>query len=110
MTENQKTLETHIKKATSFTSFLSAIIALICALSVGYGFYYQTSITLDLHTSDIKEVKSDVSEIKKDVQEVDIFKGVSEFEVKTLEEKITNLENDVSKMDEKLDKIILQTK
>lgn len=110
MTNDQKTLETHIKRATSVTSFLSALIAVICALSVGYGFYYKTSITLDSHSMDIKDVKSDVSEIKKDVQAVDVFRGVSEFEVKTLEEKITNLESDVSKMDEKLDKIILQTR
>lgn len=110
MTNEQKTLEAHIKKATSFTSFLSATIALICAMGVGYGFYYQTRITLNIHTNDIKEVKSDVSEIKKDVQAVDVFKGVSEFEVKSLEEKITKLEGDVSKMDEKLDKILLQTR
>lgn len=110
MTDEHKALELHLKKATSFTSFLSAIIALICAMSVGYGFYYQTSMTLNMHTTDIKEVQSDVSEIKKDVQAVDVFKGVSEFEVKALEDKITNLEGDVSKMDEKLDKILLQTR
>jgi hypothetical protein len=104
------TLEKHLKKATLVTNFISGLVAVICALSVGYGFYYKTSSTLQSHTVDIKEVKDDVGTIKKDIQEVDIFKGVSQFEVKTLEEKIIKLENDVSKMDDKLDQILLQTR
>jgi hypothetical protein len=107
-TENLE-LETHIKKATAYTNFISGMVAVICALSVGYGFYYNTSETLDEHTKDIKEVKEDVSTIKNDIQAVDVFKGVSQFEVKTLEEKIIKLEGDVSKMDDKLDQILIQT-
>jgi hypothetical protein len=103
------TLEKHLKKATMMTNFISGIVAVACALSVGYGFYYKTQSTLDEHTQDIKEVKSDVSIIKKDIQEVDVFKGVNQIEVKTLEEKILKLETDMSKMDDKLDKILIQT-
>lgn len=104
------TLEKHLKKATLITNFISGFIAVFCALSVGYGFYYKTSSTLQEHTNDIKEVKTDVSTIKKDIQEVDIFKGVNKIEVKTLEEKIIKLETNVSKMDDKLDQILLQTR
>jgi hypothetical protein len=104
------TLEKHLKKATLITNFISGFVAVICALSVGYGFYYKTSSTLQQHTNDIKEVKTDVSTIKKDIQEVDIFKGVSKVEVKNLEEKIIKLETNVSKMDDKLDQILLQTR
>jgi peptidoglycan hydrolase CwlO-like protein len=82
----------------------------VASLSVGYGFYYNTKSTLQQHTSDIQEVKEDVTEIKNDIQEVDVFKGVSEYEVKSLEEKITKLEQDVSNMDEKLDQILMQTR
>jgi uncharacterized protein HemX len=103
------TLEKHLKKATMMTNFISGIVAVACALSVGYGFYYKTQSTLDEHTQDIKEVKSDVSIIKKDIQEVDVFKGVNQIEVKTLEEKILKLETDMSKMDDKLDQILIQT-
>jgi peptidoglycan hydrolase CwlO-like protein len=103
-------LESHIKKATQYTNFVSGIVAVICAMSVGYGFYYNTSETLDEHTKDIKEVKADVNIIKNDIQDVDVFKGVSQFEVKTLEQKIMKLENDMTKMDEKLDQILLQTR
>jgi uncharacterized protein HemX len=104
------TLEKHLKKATLITNFISGFVAVICALSVGYGFYYKTSTTLQEHTKNINEVKTDVNVIKKDIQEVDVFKGVNKVEVKTLEEKIIKLETNVSKMDDKLDQILLQTR
>lgn len=104
------TLEKHLKKATLITNFISGLVAVACALSVGYGFYYKTQTTLNSHTQDIKEVKTDVSDIKSDMQDVDVFKGVNKVEVKTLEEKIKNLESDMSKMDEKLDLILIQTR
>jgi peptidoglycan hydrolase CwlO-like protein len=109
MNAEHLTLEKHLKKATMMTNFISGMVAVACALSVGYGFYYKTQSTLDEHTQDIKEVKTDVSTIKKDIQEVDVFKGVSQVEVKALEEKISKLENDMSKMDDKLDQILIQT-
>lgn len=104
------TLEKHLKKATLITNFVSGLVAVACAMSVGYGFYYKTQSTLDSHTQDIKEVKSDVSMIKEDIQDVDIYKGVNKIEVKTLEEKIKKLESDMSKMDDKLDQILIQTR
>jgi len=102
-------LEKHIKKATLITNFISALIAVLVAMGVGYGFYFNTQSTLSEHTEAIKEVKEDVNEIKSDIQEVDVFKGVSEIEVKTLDEKINAIESNVSRMDEKLDQILLLT-
>jgi uncharacterized protein HemX len=110
MTQETLTLEKHIKKATYYANFISAFIATIVALGVGYGFYYNTRSSLERNSQDIKEVQSDILTIQTDVQEVDVFKGISEFEVKALNEKINKIENDVSKMDEKLDKILMQTK
>ena len=110
MTSEHLTLEKHLKKATMVTNFISGLVAVICALSVGYGFYYNTSETLDEHSQDIQEVKKDVNTIKTDIQAVDVFKGVSQYEVKTLEDKIMKIEGDVSKMDDKLDEILLQTR
>ena len=110
MNAEHVTLEKHLKKATVMTNFISGLVAVACALSVGYGFYYKTQSTLNEHTQDIKEVKSDVSTIKDDIQEVDVFKGVNKIEVKTLEDKIQELESDMSRMDEKLDQILIQTR
>lgn len=109
MQVDQLTLEKHIKKATIVTNLISGIVAVIVALSVGFSFYYNTKSTLNQHTEDIQEVKKDVREIKSDIQEVDVFKGVSEVEVKTLSDKINTIESNVSKMDEKLDQILIQT-
>jgi 3-oxoacyl-[acyl-carrier-protein] synthase-3 len=58
---------------------------------------------------DIQEVKKDVREIKTDIQAVDVFKGVSQVEVETLSDKINTIESNVTKMDDKLDQILLQT-
>jgi hypothetical protein len=110
MTTEHQTLEQHLKRATTVTNFVSAFVAMVCAIGVGYGFYYKTSSTLDNHTQDIKEVKSDVATIKNDIQAVDVFKGVSQVEVKAMNEKINVLEENINKMDEKLDKILLQTR
>ena len=103
-------LEKHLKKASIYTNFISGLVAVVVAMSVGYGFYYNTRATLEQHTTDIQEVKSDVNEIKKNVQETNVFKGVSEIEVQVLSEKINAIESNVSKMDEKLDKILMQTR
>jgi len=92
------------------TNLVSGLVAVACALSVGYGFYYKTQSTLDEHTQDIKEVKLDVNTIKDDIQEVDVYKGVNKVEVKTLEDKIQKLEANMTKMDDKLDQILIQTR
>jgi uncharacterized protein HemX len=110
MTSEHITLEKHLKKATAMTNFISGIVAVAVALSVGYGFYYKTQSTLNEHTEDIKEVKLDVKTIKDDIQEVDVFKGVNQVEVKTLEDKIQKLEANMTKMDDKLDQILIQTR
>jgi len=110
MNAEQVTLEKHLKKATAMTNFVSGIVAVAVALSIGYGFYYKTQATLNEHTKDIKEVKSDVNTIKNDIQEVDVYKGVNKVEIKTLEDKIQKLESDMGRMDEKLDQILIQTR
>ena len=110
MTSEHITLEKHLKKATAMTNFISGIVAVAVALSVGYGFYYKTQATLNEHTQDIKEVKLDVNTIKDDIQEVDVYKGVNKVEVKTLEDKIQKLEANMTKMDDKLDQILIQTR
>lgn len=96
-------LEKHLRKTSIVSNVISITIALFTALSVGYGFYYNTRATLENHTSDITEIKGNVKEIQLKVTEIDIYKGVSAVEIVALQEK-------VDKMDDKLDKILMQTK
>jgi uncharacterized protein HemX len=110
MTQEGQLLEKHIKKTTLTSNFLSMFIALATALSVGYGFYYNTKITLENHTSDIQEVELEVKKIQTNMQEVEVYKGVSEVEVKELKENVNKIENNLSIMDEKLDKILMRMK
>lgn len=97
------TLERHLKKTAILTNAVSVIIALATALSVGYGFFYNTKATLNDHTTEIQKVEKEVIDIKTKINETDVFKGVYESELKQLQKKVDN-------MDEKLDRIIMQTR
>lgn len=99
MTADQETLERHLKKSSLVSNSISLVIALITALSVGYGFYYNTKSTLQQHTIEIKEVKQEVRDVNQKINDTDVFKGISEERFKEMDEKIT-------KMDEKLDKLL----
>jgi uncharacterized protein HemX len=99
MTSEHQTLERHLKKSSLVSNTVSLVIALITALSVGYGFYYNTKSTLQQHGEEIQEVKQEVRGVNKKINDTDVFKGISEERFKQMDEKIT-------KMDEKLDKLL----
>lgn len=99
MTTEQQLLERHLKKTSLVSNSVSLVIALITALSVGYGFYYNTKSTLAQHGQEIQEVKKEVRDVNQKINDTDVFKGVSEERFKEMDEKIT-------KMDEKLDKLL----
>lgn len=99
MTADQEILEKHLKKSSLISNTVSLVIALVTALSVGYGFYYNTKATLLKHGEEIQEVKKDVRDVNQKINDTDVFKGVSEEKFKEMDEKIT-------KMDEKLDKLL----
>ena len=105
-TMDHKTLESHLRRTTIVSNVLSIVMALVVAMSVGYGFYYNTTSTLKEHSSDIKEIKIDVSEMSENINEMDVFKGVSSIEIESVNSKVDKLEKSVEKMDDKLDQII----
>ncbi len=91
-------------------NIISILGAVIVALGVGYGFFYDTKDTLRHQGDDLKELKQDMHELKEDNNSTKIFKGVSSEEMKNLGEKVERIETSVEKMDDKLDRIILQTR
>jgi len=99
MTADHQALEKHLKKSSLVSNSVSLVIALITALSVGYGFYYNTKSTLAQHGQEIQDVKQEVRSVNKKINDTDVFKGISEERFKEMDEKIT-------KMDEKLDKLL----
>jgi peptidoglycan hydrolase CwlO-like protein len=102
MNVEHQTLERHLKKSSLVSNTISLAIALVTAMSVGYGFYFKTNANLDAHTNDIEEVKTEVKQINTKINKNDVFIGVSSEKFKEIEQK-------VDKMDEKLDRILIQT-
>ena len=101
MTEEHLNLERHIKKTKLLSNSVSLLIALFTALTIGYGFYYSTKSTLEQHTVEIRDVKDQVIKIDGKMNEVNVYKGISETEIKELKQK-------VDKMDVKLDRILIE--
>ena len=50
----------------------------------------------------------DVEVIKQNVQSNEVYKGVSDVEIKSLEDKVNRIESKMDKIDEKLDKILIR--
>ena len=93
-------IEKSIRKTTYTSNALSVIIASITALSIGFGFYFNTQSTLDSHDKSIKNIEETVDKNTKVINDIQVYKGVSSSEMKNLEKK-------VDKIDEKLDKLLL---
>ena len=103
MTNDTLVLEKHLKKTTIITNIFSMLVAGITTLAIVNSFYYNTTNTLNRHTEQINDVQKDVKVIKENIKDAQIFQGVSSAELTDMKEK-------VDKMDEKLDRILMQTK
>ena len=103
MTNDTLVLEKHLKKTTIITNIFSMLVAGITTLAIVNSFYYNTTNTLNRHTEQINDVQKDVKVIKENIKDAQIFQGVSSAEITDMKEK-------VDKMDEKLDRILMQTK
>jgi hypothetical protein len=110
MTNETLTLERHLKKTTIISNVLSILIAGLTTLAVVNSFYYNTTNKLNEHTDQINEVKKDVKVIKENIKDAQIFQGVSNAELTLMKEKVTSLDLKFDKMNDKLDKILMQTK
>ena len=109
MNAEHLTLEKHLKKSTITSNFVSVIIALITALGVGYGFYYNTNSTLDSHTMQIREVKTDVESLKEAVTNSAVFQGATGEQIKSVEMQVNDVKASQIRIEEKLDRLILKT-
>ena len=82
-----------------FSNTLSLIVALITALGVGFGFYFNTKTTLESNAVDMREVKDAQKNIENQLHDIQVFKGVSSTELENLDEKVEHIEEDLQKMD-----------
>lgn len=109
MNTEHLTLEKHLKRTTFTSNILSVIVALLTALTVGYGFYYNTNNTLDSHTLQIKEVKTDVESLKDAVNNSAIFQGATGEQIKAVEVQVNDVKASQIRIEEKLDRLILRS-
>lgn len=111
MSEAQaQALEAHLKKTTIVSNFLALIVAVFTAMFVGYGFYYKTESTLSDHTLQLMEMKKDVKNTNATVQNLNLGNGISDVQIQSMEDKIKKIENSLDRFDEKLDRVLFQTR
>jgi hypothetical protein len=103
-------IEQHIRKTTIIANVISITGALVVAMSVGYGFYYNTKSALTQHGEELLELKDDVGNIHKQIDNIEIYKGVSSSEMDNLTLRVERMDNRLEKVDDKLDKILMQTR
>lgn len=104
------TIEKTINKTTKISSLIVAGIAIIGSLSAGYGVYYNSTSAIEGQANDIIEIKKDVVEINKKINKSDVFHGVTTAEYKALKDEVADIKKTVDNVDDKLDRVLIQTK
>jgi uncharacterized protein Yka (UPF0111/DUF47 family) len=110
MTAESAALEKHIKKATIISNIVAAAVAIASSATLVYAFYYDTTKTLERHESGLNEVIIEVNQINNTLNDNAVFQGVSKTEIEALKKQMTGVETKVDRIDEKLDKILFQTR
>ena len=54
-----------------YSNTVSLVVAMVTALGVGFGFYYNTKTTLESNTIEIKDIKDEVKGIKFQIQDIE---------------------------------------
>lgn len=103
-------LSRHLKKTTLVSNIVSVVMAMATAMIVVNSFYYNTNNTLNDHHIKINESRTEINALKDKVNDAAVFQGVSKTEIQALKEKVNSVEIKVDKMNDKLDKILMQTK
>lgn len=96
------------KKINLTQQVVSIGITIITTMVIVYGFFYNMSKTIEYHTGQIKDLQISIEKMRSNVQENEVYKGVSETEMKAVQDKINSIESKVDRMDEKLDKILMR--
>ena len=108
MSSHTAQIESVSKKVNLTQQILSVVVTIVTATAVVYAFISNLTNTMEIHTQELKELKSDVDAMKNNMQTTEIYKGVSSTEIKALEDKVNSIESKMDRMDEKLDKILIR--
>lgn len=96
------------KKVNLTQQVISIGITIVTTIIVVYGFFYNMSQTIQIHTAQLKELQEEISDMRRTTEANEVYKGVSNVTIKNLEEKVSSIESKMDKIDEKLDKILIR--
>lgn len=94
------------QKITIDANFWKLLGAVATIAMISYGFYYDTNKGLETNTASIIEIKEDLDEIVDIVHANTTFKGVSESEFKSLDQRIGFLDDNMKSIEKKQDIMI----
>jgi septation ring formation regulator EzrA len=104
------TLEKHLKKFQVVANIWSLAIGLVTAIGVCYGFIYKTNTKLDNHTKQIDGIEMKLGSIEESITNTAVYQGASKEQIKALENQVTDVKKSQDRIEDKLDKLIMQRK
>ena len=101
-------LERFLKKTTITNSIVSIVLALVTAIAVVLGFYYNTTSTINAHTIEIKEIKIEVKSLNDVLNQFSVLQNGEKEQIKALQDQIVDVKKSQERIENKIDKLILR--
>ena len=108
MTQESLILEKFLKKTTITNSIVSIVLALVTAIAVVLGFYYNTTSTINAHTIEIKEIKIEVKSLNDVLNQFSVLQNGEKEQIKALQDQIVDVKKSQERIENKIDKLILR--
>lgn len=107
-TQESLILERFLKKTTITNSIVSIVLALVTAIAVVLGFYYNTKSTINAHTIEIKEIKIEVKSLNDVLNQFSVLQNGEKEQIKALQDQIVDVKKSQERIENKIDKLILR--
>jgi predicted PurR-regulated permease PerM len=100
--------ERFLKKTTITNSIISIVLALVTAIAVVLGFYYNTKSTINAHTIEIKEIKIEVKSLNDVLNQFSVLQNGEKEQIKALQDQIVDVKKSQERIENKIDKLIMR--
>lgn len=110
MSLDNATLEKHLKSFQRNLTIVSLALGILASIGVCYGFYYNTNSKLDAHTDSIESIEVNMGSMSEEIKNTAIFQGASKEQIKALENQVTDVKKSQDRIEDKLDRLIMQSK
>lgn len=103
-----KVFEKHLKKTMFYSNVVGILVACLGALSITYGFYYQTTYTQDKHTEQIEVLQETTSDLTESSSSHNVTDGIAETELVNLKVRMDRMEKSNDRIENKIDQLLLR--